>query len=89
MLVCVGAATILIMNLANTLVQTLVPDSLRGRVMGIYSLTFFGFMPIGALWIGGVAQHIGAPNTIIIASLISLGFASLVWMFVPKLRTLQ
>jgi MFS family permease len=89
MLVGVGVATILIMNLANALVQTLVPDSLRGRVMGIYALTFFGLMPIGALWIGAVAQHIGAPNAIIIASLISLGFASLVWTFVPKLRALQ
>ncbi len=89
MLVGVGVATILIMNLANALVQTLVPDSLRGRVMSIYALTFFGLMPIGALWIGAVAQHIGAPNAIIIASLISLGFASLVWTFVPKLRALQ
>jgi MFS family permease len=89
MLVGVGAATILIMNLANALVQTLVSDSLRGRVMGIYALTFFGLMPIGALWIGSVAQHIGAPNAVIIASLISLVFASLVWTLVPKLRTLQ
>ena len=89
MLVGVGGATILIMNLANALVQTLVPDSLRGRVMGIYALTFFGLMPIGALWIGAVGQHIGAPNAIIIASLISLGFAFLVWIIVPKLRALQ
>jgi MFS family permease len=89
MLVGVGGATILIMNLANALVQTLVPDSLRGRVMGIYALTFFGLMPIGALWIGAVAQHIGAPNAIIIASLISLGFAALLWTIVPKLRMLQ
>jgi len=88
-LVGMGGAAILIMNLANALVQTLVPDSLRGRVMSIYALTFFGLMPIGALWIGAVAQHIGAPNAIIIASLISLGFASLVWTFVPKLRALQ
>jgi MFS family permease len=89
MLVGVGGATILIMNLANALVQTLVPDSLRGRVMGIYALTFFGLMPIGALWIGAVAQHIGAPNAIIIASLISLGFAALLWTIAPKLRALQ
>jgi MFS family permease len=89
MLIGVGAATILIMNLANALVQILVPDSLRGRVMGIYALTFFGFMPIGALWTGAVAQHIGAPNTIILTSLISLAFASLVWTMVPKLRALQ
>jgi MFS family permease len=89
MLVGVGGALILIMNLANALVQTLVPDSLRGRVMSIYALTFFGLMPIGALWIGAVAQHLGAQGAIIIASLVSLGFAVLLWRIVPKLRALR
>ncbi len=89
MLVGVGMATILIMNLANALVQTLVPDSLRGRVMSIYALTFFGLMPIGALWIGAVAQHLGAQGAIIIACLVSLGFAFLLWTVAPKLRALQ
>ena len=36
-------------NLSNSLVQTHVEDSLRGRVMGIYTMFFFGLMPIGSL----------------------------------------
>jgi MFS family permease len=88
-LVGVGGSAILIMNLANALVQTLVPDSLRGRVMGIYAFTFFGLMPIGALWIGAVAQHLGPPSAIVIASLVLLSFAALLWRIVPKLRALQ
>jgi MFS family permease len=88
-LVGVGMALILILNLANALVQTLVPDPLRGRVMGIYSLTFLGLMPIGALLAGAVAEHIGEPVTVVLSSLISLGFAALLWVFAPKLRALE
>ncbi len=47
-LAAVGAVMVLIMNLANAMVQSQVPDALRGRVMSIYSLVFFGAMPLGA-----------------------------------------
>ena len=40
-----GVSSILIFNLANALVQTNSPDALRGRIMGVYTLTFFGLMP--------------------------------------------
>ncbi len=88
-LVGVGTSLILFLNLANGLVQTLVPDSLRGRVMSIYSLIFFGFLPLGGLWAGTVAEHFGAPITVVIGSLISLGFAVLVWAVVPRLRAVE
>lgn len=88
-LVGVGIALILVLNLANALVQTLVSDPLRGRVMGIYSLTFLGLMPIGGLLAGAVAEHIGEPITVVLSSLILLGFATLMWIFVPRLRTLE
>jgi MFS family permease len=84
----VGAALIQIMNLANALVQTLVPDRLRGRVMGLYGLTFFGLMPIGALWIGTVAEHMGEPSAVVIGAVVSLAVAALVFMRVPGLRRL-
>jgi MFS family permease len=85
----VGAAQILINNLTNALVQTLVPDSMRGRVMGVYTLTFFGSMPLGALWIGMVAQRLGEPNAIMLASLAPLGIAGLLWVLAPKVRALE
>ncbi|MBI5489123.1 MAG: MFS transporter [Deltaproteobacteria bacterium] len=64
MLVAVGATLILCFNMANTLVQTLSDDAFRGRVMGVYTLTFFGSMPLGALLAGGMAERIGEPWTV-------------------------
>ncbi|HUU37061.1 MAG TPA: MFS transporter [Candidatus Desulfaltia sp.] len=84
-----GAAAILIFNLANALIQTLVRDELRGRVMGLYSLTFFGFLPIGALWIGAVAQHFGETAAVLVNGGILLVFCSLIAVFVPELRRLE
>jgi MFS family permease len=88
MLAGIGAGAILVMNLCNALVQTLVPDALRGRVMGVYTLTFFGMMPLGALWIGMVAQYAGAPKAVGIAAIASLTVAGLVWLKVPAIRRL-
>jgi MFS family permease len=84
-----GVAVIFIFNLANALVQTLVKDSLRGRVMGIYSLTFFGFLPVGALWIGTVAEHFGEKTAVLANAAILLCFAFLMAIFVPQLRRLE
>jgi MFS family permease len=84
----VGAALIQVMNLANALVQTLVPDHLRGRVMGLYGLTFFGLMPIGALWIGTAAEHLGESAAVVIGAAVSLAVAALVYARVPGVRRL-
>jgi len=88
-LVLVGATMILAMNLANAIVQTLVSDELRGRVMGIYSLVFFGFMPIGGLLAGAVADSIGEQPTVILSAAILLGVAALVWALLPQVRKLE
>ncbi len=88
-LVGTGMAVILIMNIANALVQGLVPDALRGRVMSVYSMTFFGCMPIGALWIGAVAEYASAPAAMIIGGTISLAFAALLFVFAPWVRVLE
>jgi predicted MFS family arabinose efflux permease len=88
-LIGTGMAVILIMNVANALVQGLVPDALRGRVMSVYSMTFFGCMPIGALWIGAVAEYAGAPTAMIIGALISLAVGVLLFIFAPWVRRLE
>jgi len=88
-LVGVGWAGMILFNMANTLVQTHVSDELRGRVMSIYTLTFFGGMPLGALWAGALAEILGAPLTIVVSSLISLIFAAIFWVRVPQLRRLM
>jgi MFS family permease len=88
-LVGVGASLILIFNLANGLVQSLVPDALRGRVMSVYAFIFFGFFPLGSLWAGTLAEYAGAPITVVLGSVICLGFAALAWVRVPGVRALE
>jgi MFS family permease len=82
----IGLGTIMVMNLANALVQTSTPEHLRGRVMGAYTWIFFGFMPIGALWCGEMASRFGLAEAITINGLISLAAAGAIWVFFPRLR---
>jgi MFS family permease len=82
----VGMGLILVLNLANAMVQTLTPESLRGRVMSVYMMTFFGLMPIGAMWIGMLAEHFGEVAAVVVNGLLALFFAAAVWIAAPKLR---
>ena len=84
-----GCALILAMNIANSLVQTLVPDGLRGRVMGIYTLTFFGLLPVGSLLMGILAEHFGEAEAILICSIVTLITALLIYFFAPAIRKLK
>ncbi len=84
-----GWALILVNNLANSLVQTTVPDAMRGRVMGVYTLTFFGMMPLGALSVGALAERVGAPATIAVCAVLLGVGAGLTWILAPRLRALQ
>lgn len=61
-----GAASIVVSVTANTRLQLLVPDQLRGRVMGIYVLLMGGTTPIGSFLLGQVSGHVG-PQTALIA----------------------
>jgi MFS family permease len=59
-----GYSMMLQMACSNTLVQTMVPDQLRGRVMSVYSMMFMGMAPFGAFFGGALAHRIGAPITV-------------------------
>jgi MFS family permease len=74
---------------SNTLVQAIVPDELRGRVMSVYSLLFFGTAPFGSLLAGGVAQAFSPTLAVVAGALITLAFASFVFLAVPSLRRLE
>jgi len=67
-----GYAMMMQFTSANTLIQAMVPDQLRGRVMSLYSMMFIGMAPIGSLVAGKMAQHIGAPITVALGGLMSL-----------------
>ncbi len=82
----IGFSIILVFNLANALVQRLVPDELRGRIMGVYSFTFFGFLPVGALLMGALAEKFTEPTAVLIGAIVTLTFSIIVWFRVPGLR---
>ena len=63
LLFVVGMSMITQAASTNTLIQSMVPDALRGRVMAVYAMMFMGMSPIGALVEGALAERIGAPYT--------------------------
>ena len=71
---------------SNTILQTIVADDKRGRVMSFYSLSVFGFLPIGSLFAGSIAARIGAPETLIMGG--ALCVLASVWFFgrLPAIR---
>ena len=72
LLLPVGYSMMLQMACSNTLIQVMVPDALRGRVMAVYSMMFMGMAPIGALLGGALAERLGAPRTVAIGGLACL-----------------
>lgn len=85
-LIGAGWGFMVIISLSNTLIQINVTDALRGRVMGIFTLTFFGLMPIGSLVNGAIADKIGAPLTIQFNALILLAAAVSLFLIVPTVQ---
>jgi MFS family permease len=86
LLLPVGFCMMLEMSSSNTLVQAMVPDELRGRVMSLYSMMFMGMAPIGALLGGALADRIGAPVTLAIGGVACIGGAILFGIRLPNLR---
>ncbi len=75
-------------TMINTLLQTRVEDQFRGRIMALYTLTFFGFSPIGNLAIGALAQAIGLSESILIFAVLGLVLTSFVLRKIPRLKEL-
>ena len=86
LLLPVGYTMMLQMASSNTLIQVMVPDALRGRVMAVYSMMFMGMAPIGALLGGALAERLGAPLTVAIGGVASLAGASWFGLQLPKIR---
>jgi MFS family permease len=81
-----GFALILQMASSNTLIQSMVPDELRGRVMAVYSMMFMGMAPFGALLAGAIAQHVGAPLTVRLGGMVSLAGGAVFALAWPAMR---
>ena len=70
----------------NAMLQTVVPDRLRGRVMSVYVFMFLGMTPLGSLQAGALARWIGAPAALGVGTLLLLAVIAMVWLRVPELR---
>ncbi|HXU16432.1 MAG TPA: MFS transporter [Terriglobales bacterium] len=86
LLVPVGFCMMLQMSSSNTLIQSMVPDHLRGRVMSVYSMMFMGMAPFGALFGGAVADRLSAPIAVSIGGVAALGGAAIFGLRLPSLR---
>jgi MFS family permease len=71
---------------SNTVIQTLVPEDKRGRVMSYYTMAFVGMAPFGSLLAGGLAHRMGAPHAVMITGAFCV--AGSVW-FSTELKSIR
>jgi MFS family permease len=72
----------------NTLLQTRVEDHMRGRVLSLYTLTFFGFTPFGNLLVGALGEALGLSVALIIMAVVTLVSAVVIFWKTPVLKQL-
>ena len=85
-LVAAGFGMIVQITSSNTIIQTLVEEDKRGRVMSLFTMSFMGIVPFGCLLEGSLASHIGATNTLLINSVCCLLAAAVFGRQLPSLR---
>jgi MFS family permease len=89
LMVFVGFGLIQTASVSNTIIQSLVPEDKRARVMSYYMMAFFGASPFGSLLAGALAHRIGAPHTVMLTGTACLA-GSLWFAFQrPKLRVVM
>lgn len=86
--VLLGVGFMMTFTLLNTLLQTQVADEMRGRVLSLYTLTFFGFSPFGNLAIGSVSEWIGITQTLVISAIICFILVAIILARTPSVRQL-
>lgn len=74
------------MAASNTILQTIVDENMRGRVMSFYAMAFAGTAPFGSLAAGFIAQRIGAPTTLVIGGIICIASAAWFLRLLPAIR---
>jgi len=81
-----GTAQLVVFSLANSLVQLLVPNEMRGRVMSIYMLAFRSGMPLGSLTAGALANRFSAPTVLAVDGALLMVFGAVVLATYKKIR---
>jgi len=83
-----GVGFMLVLNSLNSLLQVRVNDAMRGRVLSLFTLSFFGFSPFGNLAVGAAAEHLPMNLTLAISAGVTLALSLLVYWLVPQVRKL-
>src|SRR5688572_9993856 len=86
LLLVTGAGMMVTLAASNTLLQTIVDEDKRGRVMSLYTMAFFGMVPFGSLLAGWLANHVGAPVTISCGGVLTALGGLVFWRALPALR---
>ena len=86
MMLLVGYGMMEGMAASNTIIQTLVRESMRGRVMSYYTMAFVGMAPFGSLLAGGLAHMLGAPTAVILTGSCCIAGATWFWTQLPAIR---
>jgi len=76
----------IMMASSNTILQTIVDDDKRGRVMGFYMMAFMGTAPLGSLLAGSLSEHLGAPVTLVIGGACCVAGAAIFFSGLEDLR---
>jgi len=86
LMVVTGLGFMVQMASSNTLLQTIVDEDKRGRVMSFYTMAFMGTAPFGSLIAGSLAQRIGAPHTLLLGGIGCVAAAAWFFWSLPRLR---
>ncbi|HEY2737972.1 MAG TPA: MFS transporter, partial [Thermoanaerobaculia bacterium] len=86
LLLLTGIGFMVNMAASNTLLQTLVEDSKRGRVMSFYTMAIVGITPFGSLLAGALAHRIGTPRTLLLGGIGCIAGALWFVTLLPRLR---
>ena len=70
---------------SNTIIQTIVDEDKRGRIMSLYAMSFMGVMPFGSLAAGSIAGKIGVQNTLLLGAACCIGGALIFALKLPAL----
>ncbi len=88
LLAVAGGAAVGSVATANSLIQTLVPDSIRGRVLSMHTMAFLGFTPLGSLLVGALAEFWGTPTALALSSGFALVLTAIIALSAGAVRRL-
>jgi len=86
-MVVTGLGMVSLYAACNTLLQTLVLENMRGRIVALYSMSFMGFTPIGSILIGSITEYAGLQPTLTVASILCLIVAFWYYNHLPSIKS--